>query len=120
MAFTATIHDRHLDEMRFRGIEGQQLSSTYAPHRPTSENPNHPATADVRAGLTRRFTTDAMAPPQITSVWDQARISRLQAADTLDLAPMDAGVCFNFSQIILMIKYTNNRVGASESSYGMF
>lgn len=91
MAFTATIHDRHLDEMRFRGIEGQQLSSTYAPHRPTSENPNHPATADVRAGLTRRFTTDAMAPPQITSVWDQARISRLQAADTLDLAPMDAG-----------------------------
>jgi len=109
MAFSTTVHERHLDEMRFRSIDGQQFPATYAPLRPTASeinNHNQPVTADIRAGLTRRFTTDAMNPPQISSVWDQSRLSRIPVADTLDLAPMDADVCaylqaIGFSKLIL-------------------
>ncbi|KAF8540796.1 armadillo-type protein [Trichophaea hybrida] len=79
--------------MRFRSIDGQQFPATYAPLRPTTSelnNHNQPVTADIRAGLTRRFTTDAMNPPQISSVWDQSRLPRVPVSDTLDSAPMDA------------------------------
>ncbi|KAI5852319.1 armadillo-type protein [Tricharina praecox] len=92
MAFSASVHDRHLDEMRFRSIEGQQFpssSTSYAPLRNGSELGNHnqppsSATADVRAGLTRRFTADAMITPPIGSVWDQSRLPRIPVSESMD------------------------------------
>lgn len=100
MAFSTTVHDRHLDEMRFRSIDGQQsFSAAYGPLRTPSSDPSpQPAAADIRAGLTRRFTADAMnppIPPQLASVWDPSRLGRIPfAAETLDPAPgtMDADV----------------------------
>lgn len=101
MAFSTTVHDRHLDEMRFRSIDGQQpFPAAYVPLRatPSELNPNpQPATAEIRVGLTRRFT-DAMnpplPPPQLATVWDPSRLARIPVAETLDLAPgnMDADV----------------------------
>jgi len=98
MAFSTSVHDRHLDEMRFRSIDGQQFpsSTSYAPLRngPELGHHNQPpssATADVRAGLTRRFTTDAMTPP-IASVWDQSRLPRIPVSESME-APVDEDVC---------------------------
>jgi len=91
MAFSTSVHDRHLDERRFRNIEGQQFPSptSYAPLRNAPELGHHnqaspSAPADVRTGLTRRFTADAMITPPISSVWDQSRLPRIPVSESMD------------------------------------
>jgi hypothetical protein len=93
MAFSTAMHDRHLDDMRFRTMDGQQFTASgYVPLHAIADPNLPPATADVRMGLTRRFTTDAMNTPQLASAaWDQSRLARVPAAEPLDL-PMDAEV----------------------------
>jgi hypothetical protein len=93
MAFSTAMHDRHLDDMRFRTMDGQQFTASgYVPLHSIADPNLPPAAADVRMGLTRRFTTDTMNTPQLASAaWDQSRLARVPAAETLDL-PMDAEV----------------------------
>ena len=96
MAFTSSVRDRSLDDMRFRSLDGQQFPTTYAPLR-SSELSNaiihtQPApTSDLRAGLTRRFTMDAMNPSQ-PSPWDQSRLPRIPVPDNLEILA-SADVC---------------------------
>ncbi|KAA8895705.1 armadillo-type protein [Sphaerosporella brunnea] len=114
MAFSATVHDRHLDEMRFRVMDGQQFpASAYAPLRSTADPNQPPAAADIRAGLTRRFTADAMNTPQLASVWDQSRLARIPTSETLDL-PMDAE---NLNRVIRLIGTLKKLIQQKQMQY---
>ncbi|KAI5796737.1 armadillo-type protein [Pyronema domesticum] len=87
--FSTTMHDRHLlDEKHHRVGDGQHFPATYAPLRPTASelnNHNQSVPADLRAGLTRRFTTDAMNTPQfLPTTWDPSRYPRMPVAENME------------------------------------
>ncbi|TGZ77791.1 hypothetical protein EX30DRAFT_178657 [Ascodesmis nigricans] len=76
MAFNASINDRRVDDLRFRGVDDDPVAPLRQPGDIFSSGmiPN----SESRGHLFRRFTTESLTPLSIKSVWETPRTDGLE------------------------------------------